>query len=342
MHKVTDIKLTKRANGAASSVALAGFPQHALNTYLPKLVKAGYRVAICDQTEEPQKGQTLVKREVTELVTPGLTYHNDLLDKKNNHYLASLHFGKKAIGIALLDISTGEFFTTQGEQVYIGKIIQSFQPKEVLFNKKAKNNFHTLFPHTLPPYYIMEDKPYLSNYGYRKLTAHFGTTSLKGFGIDHLPEAIIAAGAILRYLEITTHKHLHHITHIHQLKRDHYMWLDKFTIRNLELLQPQQEEGVSLFQVLDHTHTPMGARKLKKWLLFPLTNLKMIQQRLDIVEMLVQDPNLVTYLGAQLAHINDLARLISKVASKRINPHELQTLKKTLLYIAPIKNSLGQ
>lgn len=341
LHKVTDARLTKRSNGAAGNVALAGFPHHALNTYLPKLVKAGYRVAICDQMEVPQKGKTLVKREVTELVTPGLTYHDDLLEKKSNHYLASLHFGKQAIGIALLDISTGEFLTTQGNQAYISKIIQSFSPKEVLFNKKSKNSFHLLFPHSPPPYYIMEDKPYLSDYGYRKLTAHFGTSSLKGYGIDHLPEAIVSAGAILRYLETTQHKHLHHITRIAQLKKGHYMWLDKFTIRNLELLRPQQEEGVSLFQVLDHTHTPMGARKLRKWLLFPLTDLKAIQKRLDIVEMLVQAPDLIAYLSEELGQINDLARLISKVASKRINPRELQTLKKNLLHIVPIKEALA-
>ncbi len=342
LHKITEIKLTKRSNGAAAAVALAGFPHHALDIYLPKLVRAGLRVAIADQTEPPKKGKEIVNREVSELVTPGITYHDELLLKKQNNYLASIHFEKRdQLGIALIDISTGEFLTTQGSPEHITKLITNFRPAEIIFNKKEANTFNQLFKDQYH-HYMLEDWVYTTAYGYKRLNEHFNTKTLKGFGIEKLPNGIIAAGAILRYLEETEHHHLQHITNISRIEEEKYMWLDKFTIRNLELLQPQQEEGVSLIQILDKTVTPMGARRLKKWILLPLKEVNTINKRIEMVDILLKHPTITTQIHHHLKQIGDLERLISKVASKRINPRELQTLKKALEHTQPIQKLLKE
>ena len=340
LSKITNIVLTQRANGAAAAVKLAGFPHHALDNYVSKLVKAGCRVAICEQLEKAGQTKGIVKRGVTELITPGLAYHDTVLDQKHNNYLAALHFGKKEIGIALLDLSTGDFMTAQGPKTYIDKLIESFAPAEVIFNKKEKKNFQQHFPELY--YHMMDEWVYHFTYAYERLNEHFGTKNLKGFGIQTLKEGIIAAGSILAYLEETQHDNIQHINQISRLEQRQYMWLDKFTIRNLELIQAQHEEGVSLFDTLDHTLTPMGTRMLKKWVLFPLTNLIEIQKRQNIIRHLVDNPTLHQKLASHLEEIGDLERLIAKVAAKRINPRELIILKKILKNIAPIQEALQQ
>ncbi|WP_238541586.1 DNA mismatch repair protein MutS [Candidatus Amoebophilus asiaticus] len=337
--KLLDIVLTKRANGAAAAVELAGFPHHALDTYLPKLVKAGHRVAICDQLEDPKAVKGIVKRGVTELVTPGLSFHDAVLERRHNNYLASLYFEKELVGIAFLDVSTGEFLTAQGKATYIDKLMQGFQPAEVIISKKQRATFQAFSKENYPSY-ALEDWVYQPDYAQEKLNEHFGTASIKGFGIDNLPLGVIASGAILRYLEETEHKEKKHITSIARIEEDKYVWLDKFTIRNLEILQPQQEGGVSLIEVLDKTVTPMGARLMKKWLVLPLKDIQAIQRRLDIVDLFYQDTNLWGSILQELKQISDLERLISKVSVGRATPRDLLALQKALQHTLPIQNYL--
>jgi DNA mismatch repair protein MutS len=337
--KVLGIVLTKRAHGVAAAVPLAGFPHHALDSYLPKLVKAGYRVAVCDQLEDPKVAKGIVKRGITELVTPGLSFHDAVLDQRHNNYLASLYFDNDLIGIAFLDVSTGEFLTAQGSAAYIDKLLQSFQAAEVIINKKQQALFQQ-FTTTLYPCYMLEAWIYQLAYARETLSSHFGTVSVKGFGIDTLPLGIIASGAILRYLEETAHKQIKHITSLGRIEEDKYVWLDKFTIRNLEILQPQQEGGVALLEVLDKTVTPMGARLLKKWLILPLKDLQAIQKRLDIVEVFFKDAILGQNILKSLKSMGDLERLISKVSVGRALPKDLLSLQKALQHIAPIQQYL--
>src|SRR6478735_1925688 len=317
--KILGITLTKRGNGTASETALAGFPHHSLDTYLPRLVRSGLRVAICDQLEDPKSVKGIVKRGVTELVTPGVSFNDHVLDVSKNNYLASVHFQKDVLGISFLDISTGEFLTAQGDKSYIDKLLQSFSPSEVLFCKNKKEVFAEYFGDRYNTY-ALEDWVYSFDFTYDLLIRHFKTTSLKGFGIDEMAEGITSAGAILHYLNETEHKEVQHITRVNRIEEERYVWLDRFTIRNLELVQSQQIEGVPLIEILDHTKTPMGARLLKKWLILPLKELTPIQERLDTVELLVKNPDFADALNEELKPIGDLERLISKVAARRVNP----------------------
>jgi DNA mismatch repair protein MutS len=337
--KVLDIVLTKRANGKASHIELAGFPHHALDSYLPKLVRSGFRVAICDQLEDPKTVKGIVKRGVTELVTPGVSLNDNVLDKRHNNYLASIFFNNDDAGVAFLDISTGEFLVSTGSESYIENLIQSFNPSEILYPKPQRKIFTEKFGEKRIQY-AQEDWLYTIEYGYEKLIKHFKTSSLKGFGIEKMKGGIIAAGAILYYLEETEHKDVDHISSISRIEEDNYVWLDKFTIRNLELISPQQEDGIPLIEVIDNTSTPMGARTLRKWLLFPLKDLDLINQRLNIVESLNKKESLHEELVQNLGAIGDLERLISKVAVRRINPREMIQLKKALHYTIPIKKIL--
>jgi DNA mismatch repair protein MutS len=338
--KILDITLTKRANGAAAEVKLAGFPYHALDNYLPKLVKAGYRVAICDQLEDPKFVKGLVKRGVTELVTPGLSLHDSVLDKRHNNYLASIYFQQEEVGIAFLDLSTGEFLTAQGNPNYIDKLIKGFQPAEIILSKKQKKDFQA-FTTEHYPNYALDEWVYQLDYAYELLNHHFGTASLKGFGIENLTAGIIASGAILRYLLDTEHKELKHIAAIARIEEDRYVWLDKFTIQNLEILKPQQEGGVALLDILDKTFTPMGARLMRKWLALPLKEVHAIQKRLDIVELFFQDVDLWKSIAQALKQLGDLERLISKVSVGRASPRDLFVLKKALQHIKPIQYQLA-
>jgi len=339
--KVLDIVLTKRANGAASHIELAGFPHHSLDTYLPKLVRAGNRVAICDQLEDPKSVKGIVKRGVTELVTPGLSFNDNVLDQKRNNYLASLNFGKDEIGAAFLDLSTGEFLCAQGNAAYIDKLIQGLNPSEIIFSKSDRNRFDEQYPDNLNTYHI-DEWVYAYDYAYECLNGHFNTKNLKGFGIEEMPLAIIAAGGILYYLEDTEHKKLGHISSISRIEEDKYVWLDKFTIRNLELVYPQHEGGVPLIDILDQTSTPMGSRTLKRWMVLPLKEKSRIEERLTIVDAFYQNEELKEEIAEHLKQINDLERLISKVAVGRINPREMLQLKKALEHTAPIKGSLDK
>jgi DNA mismatch repair protein MutS len=338
--KILGIVLTRRNNGGAQE-ELAGFPHHSLDTYLPKLVRAGERVAICDQLEDPAAAKGIVKRGVTELVTPGVSYNDNVLDVRKNNYLAAVHFGKDdLLGLSLLDISTGEFMAAQGNASYVDKMLQSFSPSEVLFCKKNKQEFIQLFGdkfHT----FMLEDWCFGDDFAFEKLTTHFRTTTLKGFGVDTLPMGIVAAGVIIHYLIETEHKEIGHIGRITRLEEDKYVWLDRFTIRNLELVYPQQEGGVPLIQILDQTVTPMGARLLRKWVVLPLKEKTPVEERLNTVEMFLQQEELHETLLHNLKQIGDLERLISKVAVRRISPRELGQLKKSLQQIAPIKELLG-
>lgn len=339
--KILNITLTKRANGSASHIALAGFPHHALDTYLPKLVRSGQRVAICDQLEDPKSVKGIVKRGVTELVTPGVSYNDNVLDVKQNNYLASIHLGKKSAGIAFLDISTGEFLCAEGNTSYIDKLIQSFNPSEIIYCKNQKAEFERVFGEGYNTYRL-EDWIFQQDFANEKLTQHFGTTNLKGFGIDPLKEAIIAAGAALQYLVETEHKEVKHIATISRIEEEKYVWLDKFTIRNLELVFPQHENGIPLIHILDRTSTPMGARMLKKWMVLPLKEKKLIDERLKIVEAFVSKATILETLISFLKPIGDLERLISKVAARRINPRELYQLKKALDQLPDIKELLSK
>lgn len=339
--RILDIVLTKRGNGSASETALAGFPHHSLDTYLPRLVRAGERVAICDQLEDPKYAKGIVKRGVTELVTPGVSFNDQILEKRRNNYLAAVHFGKPDTGIAFLDISTGEFLSAQGDRNYIGKLLQSFQPSEVLVSKPQRADFMQQYG---PDYCVhaMEDWVFGTESAYERLTRHFRTTTLKGFGVDSLKEGISAAGAVLQYLHDNQHRDLHHLANLARLEEDKYVWLDRFTIRNLELIEAQHPEGVPLIQILDQTLTPMGARLLRKWVVLPLKDIGQIRRRQDTVGAMAQDQELLDELTQHLKQINDLERLISKVAVRRINPRELIQLARSLDAIVPIKERLAR
>ncbi|KAA3437174.1 DNA mismatch repair protein MutS [Rufibacter hautae] len=339
--KILGIMLTKRGNGSAAETALAGFPHHSLDTYLPKLVRAGERVAICDQLEDPKTVKGIVKRGVTELVTPGVSFNDQVLEQKRNNYLASLHFGKEAVvGIALLDASTGEFLLAQGDAGYAAKLLQNFSPAEVLFCKGKKETFFQNFGSDLC-HYALDEWVYSYDFALEALTKQFNTASLKGFGVEALTEGITAAGAILHYLAETQHHDLRHITALGRLEEDKYVWLDRFTVRNLELIYPQHPEGVPLIDVLDHTITPMGGRLLRKWLVLPLKDAAQIRRRLDTVEALQARPDLLQDIHHYLKQINDLERLISKVAVRRVNPRELLQLARALEATLPIKELLA-
>lgn len=337
--KILDIVLTKRANGAASHIELAGFPHHSLDNYLPKLVRAGNRVAICDQLEDPKEVKGIVKRGVTELVTPGLSFNDNVLDKKRNNYLASIHFGKTSLGIAFLDLSTGEFMVAEGSGSYIEKLLQSFSPAEVIYSKRAKPEAALLLKDDYVTFHC-EDWVFQYDYTYEKLNNHFETLNLKGFGIENLEHGIVAAGAILYYLEETEHKEVKHIASISRIAEEKYVWLDKFTIRNLELVYAQQEGGIPLIQILDQTVTPMGSRLMKKWMVLPLKEKAQIDERLKVVEHFYAAPDLSHEILSYLKHVGDLERLISKVAVGRINPREMNQLKRALKSIVPIKELL--
>lgn len=337
--KVLDIVLTKRANGAASHIELAGFPHHSLDTYLPKLVRAGNRVAICDQLEDPKSVKGIVKRGVTELVTPGLSFNDNVLDQRRNNYLCSLYFGKDTLGASFLDLSTGEFLCAEGSSGYIDKLVQGLSPSEIIFSKGQRVQFEANFRDNFNSYYI-DDWVYAFDFGYEKLTNHFNTTSLKGFGIEEMALAIVAAGGILHYLEDTEHKEVAHIATISRIEEDKYVWLDKFTIRNLELIHPQHQGGVPLIQILDHTLTPMGSRLMKRWMVLPLKEQSRIEERFSVVDAFYDNAELRDQVAENLEQINDLERLISKVAVGRINPRELIQLRKSLENIGPIKASL--
>lgn len=334
--EIVGITLTRRANGAASYVELAGFPHHALDTYLPKLVRAGQRVAICEQLEDPKMTKKIVKRGITELVTPGVSINDNILENRENNFLASVHFDKKRAGVAFLDISTGEFLTAEGNFEYIDKLLNSFQPKEVLFQRGRGNEFNELFG---AKYYTfnLDDWVYTSDAASDRLKRHFETSSLKGYGVQDLKLAVIAAGAVLHYLDITQHQKLNHISGLSRIEEEHYVWLDRFTIRNLELFAPIHESGKSLINVIDKTISPMGSRLLKRWLALPLKDIDPINERLEVVEMFLKDPDTKENLEEHLRQIGDLERLISKVAVGRINPREVVQVKNALNAIIPIK-----
>ncbi len=334
--QILGIVLTKRANGAASHIELAGFPHHSLETYLPKLVRAGQRVAICDQLEDPKTVKTIVKRGVTELVTPGVATNDNILNQKSNNYLASIFEEKNQYGIAFLDISTGEFLVAQGNAAYIDKLLQSFKPSEVIFPRSRNRDFIETFGDRYYTYGL-EDWPYTTDYATETLQKHFEVTSLKGFGIDKMAAAIIAAGVALHYLNETEHRNLAHISGLARIEEDRYMWLDRFTIRNLELIGSANENAVTLVDVLDHTLSPMGARLLRRWIVMPLKDQQPIEDRLQVVEYFVQAEELREQLATELKQIGDLERLISKIGLQKANPREIVQLKRALLAIAQIK-----
>ena len=337
--KILGIVLTKRANGSASHIELAGFPHHSVDTYLPKLVRAGYRVAICDQLEDPKMVKGIVKRGITELVTPGVCFNDKLLNHQQNNFLASVHFEKEQAGIALCDVSTGEFLVAQGSLNYIEKLIQNFKPNEILFEKNKRNELNNL---VLDNFYSfgIDDWAFKYEFGYESLTNHFETKSLKGFGIEEQHLAISACGAIIHYLNETKHDKLKHINKISRIEEDNYVWLDKFTIRNLELYQTNHENGKSLIDVIDKTVSPMGSRLLKRWLALPLKNINAINERLNAVAFLVSDENKRIDFISFLKEIGDLERLISKVAALRVSPRELVHLKKSLVIISKLKSQI--
>lgn len=337
--KVLDIVLTKRANGAASHIELAGFPHHSLDTYLPKLVRAGNRVAICDQLEDPKSVKGIVKRGVTELVTPGLSFNDQVLDTRKNNYLASISLGKERHGISFLDLSTGEFMCAEGNISYLEKLLQSFAPAEIIYSKASKKAASDLLKNEFITFHC-EDWVYQFDFTYDKLKAHFQTANLKGFGIEELQNGIIAAGAILYYLEETEHKEINHISSISRIAEEKYVWLDKFTIRNLELIFPQHEGGVPLIQILDQTVTPMGSRMMKKWMVLPLKEKAPIEERLNVVDFFFQNHALIEEIVEPLKHIGDLERLISKVVVGRANPREINQIKRALKNTLPIKELL--
>lgn len=337
--KVLDITLTKRGNGSASEIELAGFPHHALDSYLPKLVRAGNRVAICDQLEDPRFVKGIVKRGVTELVTPGVSLNDHVLERKQNNFLASVQVSKTGLGVAFLDISTGEFYAAQGPELYVFKLIQSFAPAEIIYSKSSREKLETQFAEEYATF-ALDDWVFAFDFSHEKLIQQFKTSTLKGFGIEGMNEAIIAAGAILHYLEATEHKDIQHIAAISRIDEDKYVWLDKFTIRNLELIHAANEGGVSLLEVMDRTVTPMGSRNLRKWLILPLKEKQVIDERLHVVEQFYHSRDLAERTLEHLRQITDLERLISKVAVGRINPRELLQLKRSLKAIVPIKEEL--
>lgn len=332
---VLNIVLTKRNNGTENN-ELAGFPYHSLKTYLPRLVKAGYRVAICDQLEDPKQTKTIVKRGVTELVTPGVALDDEILQAKTNNFLASIVIGKHKNGISFLDISTGEFLTAEGDIQYLDKLLQNFNPSEILVSRTQKKDFLLHFGDNFQ-ISTLEDWIYTQDYAFETLTKHFQTNSLKGFGIDDFNEAIISAGAILFYLSETEHNQLKHLSSIQRIPQDEYVWLDRFTIRNLELYNGQSPQSVTLLDIIDKTISPMGSRTLKRWIALPLKNLQKIQQRHEIVNSLLQKKDIYEKIREKLNEISDIERLISKVATQKITPRELIQLKNSLLAIEPIK-----
>ena len=334
--KILDIVLTKRANGAASHVELAGFPHHALNTYLPKLVRAGQRIAICDQLEDPKTTKKLVKRGVTELVTPGVSLNDEVLEASKNNFLSAIHFGKKEIGIGFLDVSTGEFLIGQGTEIHVKKLVESFLPSEVIYQKQKKKLYESLFGETYYTYRL-EDWAFESSYSEGLLLGHFKTNSLKGFGIDDLEEAKVAAGVILNYLSETQHDKLKHITSIKRIHTEDFVWMDDFTIRNLELFYSSNSQAVTLFEVIDQTLTPMGARMLKRWLALPLKSHLRIQERLSMVEGFLKDEQFLTSIQRSIKQIADTERLSSKIATARISPREMNTLKRSLIHLNEIQ-----
>lgn len=339
--EILGITLTRRANGSAKSVELAGFPHHALDTYLPKLVRAGMRVAICDQLEDPKLTKKLVKRGVTELVTPGVSYSDTTLNHKENNFLASVYIDKKRVGVAFLDISTGEFLVAEGTAEYVDKLLNSFGPKEVLFDRNKRRDFEELFGNKFFTY-ALEDWAYIPDSANERLLKHFETKNLKGFGVENLSFAVVAAGAILHYLDLTHHQQTGHITTLSRIEEDRYVWLDRFTVRNLELYGSMHEGAKTLVDVLDKTISPMGSRLLKRWIAFPLKDVKPINERLGVVEYLFKYPDFKTLLDQQIALIGDLERIISKVAVGRINPREVVQLKVALKAIEPIKQACAE
>jgi len=334
--KILGITLTKRGAGSETETALAGFPHHSINTYLPKLVKAGLRVAICDQLEDPKMTKTIVKRGVTELVTPGVSMNDEVLHSKTNNFLASIYFGKKSIGISFLDVSTGEFLTAQGTQDYIDKLLQNFNPSEVLIPKNNKNDFKEIFGEEYHNFYL-EDWVFKEDYALETLTNHFQTVSLKGFGIEELSEGIIASGAILYYLSETQHNKLQHISSIQRIAEDAYVWMDRFTIRNLELYHSYNPNAVTLLDIIDRTLSPMGGRLLKRWLALPLKDINKIKSRHEVVSYLKDNQIILKEIQHQIKQISDLERLISKIATGKVSPREVVYLKESLDAIIPIK-----
>ena len=350
--RILGITLTRRNNGGSGdSIEMAGFPHHALDTYLPKLIRAGKRVAICDQLEDPKKkreaikgkkGLTamdkMVKRGITELVTPGVAMSDNVLNYKENNFLAAVHFGKGACGVSFLDISTGEFLTGEGTFDYVEKLLGNFQPKEVLFDRAKKQDFERYFGTRLCTF-EMDDWVFTDQTARQKLLKHFGTKNLKGFGVDHLNNGVVAAGAILQYLEITQHTQINHITSLARIEEDKYVRMDRFTIRSLELIAPMNEDGSSLLNVIDNTVTPMGGRMLRRWMVFPLKDEKPINERLDVVDYLFREPDFRECINEQFHRIGDLERIISKVAVGRVSPREVVQLKNALMAIQPVKTA---
>ena len=350
--RILGITLTRRNNGGnGDSIEMAGFPHHALDTYLPKLIRAGKRVAICDQLEDPKKKREaikgkkglsamdkMVKRGITELVTPGVAMSDNVLNYKENNFLAAVHFGKGSCGVSFLDISTGEFLTGEGTFDYVEKLLGNFQPKEVLFDRSKKQEFERYFGTRLCTF-EMDDWVFTDQTARQKLLKHFGTKNLKGFGVDHLNNGIVAAGAILQYLEITQHTHINHITSLARIEEDKYVRMDRFTIRSLELIAPMNEDGSSLLNVIDNTITPMGGRMLRRWMVFPLKDEKPINERLDVVDYLFREPDFRECINEQFHRIGDLERIISKVAVGRVSPREVVQLKNALMAIQPVKTA---
>ena len=350
--RILGITLTRRNNGGnGDSIEMAGFPHHALDTYLPKLIRAGKRVAICDQLEDPKKKREaikgkkglsamdkMVKRGITELVTPGVAMSDNVLNYKENNFLAAVHFGKGSCGVSFLDISTGEFLTGEGTFDYVEKLLGNFQPKEVLFDRAKKQDFERYFGTRLCTF-EMDDWVFTDQTARQKLLKHFGTKNLKGFGVDHLNNGIVAAGSILQYLEITQHTHINHITSLARIEEDKYVRMDRFTIRSLELIAPMNEDGSSLLNVIDNTVTPMGGRMLRRWMVFPLKDEKPINERLDVVDYLFREPDFRECINEQFHRIGDLERIISKVAVGRVSPREVVQLKNALMAIQPVKTA---
>ena len=333
---VLGIILTKRGAGSETETALAGFPHHSLNTYLPKLVKAGMRVAICDQLENPKMTKTIVKRGVTELITPGVSLNDEVLQAKSNNFLAAVHFGKRLLGVSFLDVSTGEYLLAQGNEEYIDKLLQNFSPSEVLVQKQFKQRFKELFDDRFYSFFL-DDWVFQKEYGVETLHNHFGVNSLQGFGVHEMPEGIVAAGAVLYYLSETQHNKLQHIQNISRIAEDKYVWMDRFTVRNLELYHSTSHNAVTLLNVIDKTISPMGGRLLKRWLALPLKSAEKIQYRHELVKYCIENDNFLEIIQYQLHQISDIERLISKVATGKVSPRETVLLKNSLKAILPIK-----
>jgi len=337
--KILGIVLTKRANGSASHIELAGFPHHSLDSYLPKLVRAGYRVAICDQLEDPKLTKTIVKRGITELVTPGVCFNDKILNHEQNNFLASIHFDKNKAGVSFLDISTGLFLIAEGSIDYIEKLIQNFKPNEILFEKNKRPELIDLLGDKFYTFGL-DDWAFKYDFGFESLIKQFETTSLKGFGIEGMNTAICSCGALLHYLNETKHDRLKHITQVSRIDEDEYVWMDKFTIRNLEIYSSNHENGKCLVDIIDETNTPMGSRLLKRWLALPLKNPIAIQERLEVVDHFVNDGTERGELISLLKDIGDMERLISKVAVGRANPRELFHMKRSLQIVSVVKQKI--